>query len=249
MLHYDFDWSILTRPQFVDLLVDGTWRTVALAVVSGALSFVVGALLALARTWPSSVLRWPADMAVEVVRNVPALFWVLFFYFVLPELLPQAVGQRLHTWPDYAFAAAVMGLALDNGAYLSDIMRNGMVKVSRGQREAAANCGMSVWQESLCILCPQSLRTMMPAITNRLIHNFKNTSLCVAISLPELSWATQQIESITFKGLEVTLLATAVYATGSLALAFALSRCFPAPAEGAHDAARNGNAHAVDRHV
>jgi len=229
MLHYDFDWSILLRPQFAELLVDGTLRTLALAAVAGALSFVAGALLALARTSPVAALRWPAELAVEVVRNVPALFWVLFFYFVLPELLPPAWGERLHTWPDYVFAAAAMGLALDNGAYLSDIMRNGMVKVSRGQREAAANCGMSVWQESLCILCPQSLRTMMPAIANRMIHVFKNTSLCVAISLPELSWATQQIESITFKGLEVTLLATAVYATGSLSLAWALSRCFPAP--------------------
>ncbi len=230
MLHYDFDWSILMRPQFVDLLVDGTLRTLALAVASGALSFAVGALLALARAWPSRGVRWPADTLVEVVRNVPALFWVLFFYFVLPELLPQALGHQLHTWPDYAFAAGVMGLAVDNGAYLSDIMRNGMVKVSRGQREAAASCGMSVWQESLCILCPQSLRSMMPAIANRLIHNFKNTSLCVAISLPELSWATQQIESITFKGLEVTVLATVIYATISLSLALVLSRCYPKPA-------------------
>jgi polar amino acid transport system permease protein len=67
---------------------------------------------------------------------------------------------------------------------------------------------------------------MMPAITNRMIHNFKNTSLCVAIALPELTWATQQIESITFKGLEVTLMATGVYAALSLAIAFALSRLF-----------------------
>ena len=86
---------------------------------------------------------------------------------------------------------------------------------------------MSVWQECLLILWPQSLRTMMPAIANRMIHNFKNTSLCVAIALPELTWAVQQIESITFKGLEVTLVATIVYAAVSLAIAFGLSRLFP----------------------
>lgn len=230
MLHYDFDWALLARPQFVDLIVDGTLRTLALALLSGALSFGLGALLALARLSPSVLVRLPADGVVEVVRNVPALFWVLFFYFVFPELLPAALGKALHEWPGYAFAAGTMGLAVDNGAYLSDIMRNGMVKVSKGQRDAAASCGMSAWQESVWILCPQSLRAMMPAITNRLIHNFKNTSLCTAIALPELSWATQQIESITFKGLEVTLLATGVYASVSLSIAYALSYCLPARA-------------------
>jgi len=226
MLQYDFDWTFVTRPQFVDLLVDGTARTVALALLSGALSFVFGALVAVARLWPSAWVRLPANAAVEVVRNVPALFWILFFYFVLPELLPPDIGRALHEWSGYAFAAGVMGLAVDNGAYLSDILRNGMVKIPRGQRDAAASCGMSVWQECLWILCPQSLRAMMPAIANRMIHNFKNTSLCVAIALPELTWATQQIESITFKGLEVTLVATLVYAAVSLAIAFGLSRVF-----------------------
>jgi polar amino acid transport system permease protein len=228
MLQYEFDWSFVTRPQFLALIVDGTIRTIALAVLSGALSFVLGALIAVARLWPSALIRMPANAVVEMVRNVPALFWILFFYFVLPELLPSAMGQALHEWSGYAFAAGVMGLAVDNGAYLSDILRNGMVKVPKGQRDAAASCGMSVWQECLHILCPQSLRAMMPAIANRMIHNFKNTSLCVAIALPELTWATQQIESITFKGLEVTLTATVLYAVVSLSIAYGLSCCFRA---------------------
>lgn len=231
MLQYDFDWSFVARPQFIGLLVDGTGRTIALAVLSGALSFVLGALIAVARLWPSVFVRMPANTLVEVVRNVPALFWILFFYFVLPELLPTPIGRALHEWPGYSFAAGVMGLAVDNAAYLSDILRNGMVKVSKGQRDAAASCGMSVWQECLWILCPQSLRAMTPAIANRMIHNFKNTSLCVAIALPELTWAVQQIESITFKGLEVTLVATVVYAVVSLTIAFGLSRLFPPKAE------------------
>lgn len=224
MLHYDFDWSIVVRPQFLDLVVDGLGRTVALAAVSGALSFALGALLAVARTWPSALVRMPADALVELVRNVPALFWIMFFYFVLPELLPAAAGRALHEWPAYAFVAGVLGLSVDNGAYLSDILRNGMAKVSQGQRDAAASCGMSVVQEYVWVLCPQSLRTMMPAVGNRMVHNFKNTSLCVAIALPELTWATQQIESITFKGLEVTAVSTLTYATGSLLIAFVLSR-------------------------
>lgn len=228
MLRYEFDWSVLLRPQFFDMLLDGASRTLALATMSGLLSFVFGALIAVARLWPAAWVRLPANAAVEVVRNVPALFWILFFYFVLPELLPASLGRGLHEWPAYALVAGTLGLAVDNAAYLSDILRNGMAKVPHGQRDAAASCGMSVWQECLWLLCPQSLRAMMPAIANRMVHNFKNTSLCVAIALPELTWATQQIESITFKGLEVTAVATAVYAVGSLTIALALSRLFPA---------------------
>jgi polar amino acid transport system permease protein len=226
MLHYDFDWSILTRPQFFELIVDGVGRTLALAAMSGVLSFVLGALIAFARLSPSPVVRLPANGLVEVVRNLPALFWILFFYFVLPELLPKPIGQALHEWPSYAFVAGVLGLSIDNGAYLSDILRNGMAKIPKGQRDAAASCGMSAWQECVWVLCPQSLRAMMPAIANRMVHNFKNTSLCVAIALSELTWATQQIESITFKGLEVTAVSTLTYAAGSLLIAFALSRVF-----------------------
>ena len=226
MLQYEFDWSFITRPQFLELIIDGTMRTIALAVLSGILSFVLGALIAAARLWPSAFVRMPANAMVEVVRNVPALFCILFFYFVFPELLPTAMGKYLHEWSGYSFAAGVMGLTVDNGAYLSDILRNGMVKVSKGQRDAAASCGMSVWQECLWVLCPQSLRAMLPAIVNRMIHNFKNSSLCVAIALPELTWATQQIESITFKGLEATLVATVIYAVVSLSIAFGLSCCF-----------------------
>jgi len=224
MLAYDFDWSIVMRPQFLSLLVDGLGRTVALAAISGALSFVLGALLAAARLSPSAVVRTPANALVEVVRNVPSLFWILFFYFVLPELMPTQAAKSLHEWPSYAFVSGVLGLSIDNGAYLSDILRNGMARIPKGQREAAASCGMSIWQECVWVLCPQSLRMMMPAIANRMVHNFKNTSLCIAIALPELTWATQQIESITFKGLEVTAVSTLTYATGSLLIAFALSR-------------------------
>lgn len=239
MLAYDFDWSIVTRPQFLGLLVDGLGRTIALAAASGALSFVLGALLAAARLSPSAVVRTPANALVELVRNVPSLFWILFFYFVLPELMPAATAKSLHEWPSYAFISGVLGLSVDNGAYLSDILRNGMAKIPKGQREAAASCGMSVWQECVWILCPQSLRMMLPAIANRMVHNFKNTSLCIAIALPELTWATQQIESITFKGLEVTAVSTLTYALGSLSIAFALSRLSAVRAAAAGTARRH----------
>ena len=224
MAHYDFDLSLLFRPQFSVLIIDGVIRTLVLALLSGLLSFGLGIALAALRQVHVAPVRIVANGIAHAIRNIPALFWIMFFYFALPELLPAPIGSLLHEWPHYAFVAGILGLAADNSVYLSDIIRNGMVTVHKGQREAAASCGLSAWQECVWILCPQSLRSMMPAIANRMIHNFKNTSLCVAIALPELTWATQQVESVTFKGLEVTAAATLIYATGSFTIAFLLSR-------------------------
>ena len=226
MAYYDFDLSLLFRPQFSVVIIDGVMRTLALAVLSGLLSFGLGIALAALRQVHVTPVRIVANTIAHAIRNIPALFWIMFFYFVLPELLPAPIGSWLHEWPHYAFLAGILGLSADNSVYLSDILRNGMVSVHKGQREAAVSCGLSAWQECVWILCPQSLRSMMPAIANRMVHNFKNTSLCVAIALPELTWATQQVDSITFKGLEVTAAATLIYATGSFTIAFLLSRCY-----------------------
>lgn len=226
MAIYNFDLSLLFRPEFAVLIIDGVSRTFALSVLSGLLSFGLGMALAALRQVHVAPVRIVANGIAHAIRNIPALFWIMFFYFVLPELLPAPIGSWLHEWPHYAFVAGVLGLTADNSVYLSDILRNGMVTVHKGQREAAASCGLSAWQECLWLLCPQSLRLMMPAIANRMVHNFKNTSLCVAIAVPELTWATQQVESITFKGLEVTAAATLIYATGSFTIAFLLSRFY-----------------------
>lgn len=78
--------------------------------------------------------------------------------------------------------------------------------------------GLSRSQQYLFVLLPQAVRIMLPPLGTRMIHNFKNTSLCMAISAPELTWATQQIESLTFRGLEVTALATGFYCVVALML-------------------------------
>jgi polar amino acid transport system permease protein len=80
-----------------------------------------------------------------------------------------------------------------------------------GQREAAITLGLSRVQQWTQVLLPQVFRAALPPLGTRMVHNFKNTSLCMAISAPELTWATQQIESLTFRGIEATTIATVFY--------------------------------------
>ena len=162
----------------------------------------------LSRFW---FLRIPAKLYVETVRNIPGLFWLLFFYFVFPDLLPFGLGEKLHGYTHYSIIAGILGLTFDNSAYVSDIVRTGLMAVPRGHVEVAVSTGLNRFQQLRYIILPEAFRIILPPLGTRMIHNFKNTSLCMVITAPELTWATQQVESITFRGLEVTFMATAFY--------------------------------------
>jgi polar amino acid transport system permease protein len=139
------------------------------------------------------------------------LFWLLFFFFVFPELLPYGLGDKLNAYVHYPVVAGIIGLTIDNSSYVSDILRSGRMAIPYGQREAAITLGLSRVQQWTQVLLPQVFRAALPPLGTRMVHNFKNTSLCMAISAPELTWATQQIESLTFRGIEATTIATAFY--------------------------------------
>jgi His/Glu/Gln/Arg/opine family amino acid ABC transporter permease subunit len=227
-LHYNFNWHVLVTAPYWGLLLTGLQTTFVVTVVSSLASTLLGSGIALARVSRFRTLRALGTVYVEIVRNIPGLFWILFFYFVFPELLPQPWADVLHHMPNYALVAGILGLTIDNAAYLSDILRAGMLAVPSGEKEAARSSGLTFWQECYCIVWPQTLRTVLPPLTNRMIHNFKNSSLCMAIALPELTWATQQIESITFRSIEVTTAATVTYCVLSLAIAYGMGRLYRA---------------------
>lgn len=215
---YDFDWGILLSPEFRQLLLDGAVYTLLIALVSTLLSTLLGTLLAAGRLSHRVWLQLPLTAWVALVRHIPGVFWVLFFYFAFPELLPQSWAEWLNNWSQFALWAGIVALTVDNSAYISDIVRNGVLAIPRGEREAASCCGLTAWQQWTCCLLPLTVRLVMPPLANRTIHNFKNSSLCMVIGVPELTWATQQIESLSFHGLETTIVASVFYITIALAL-------------------------------
>lgn len=218
-LRYDFDWGIPFREPFVSWLITGVELTVLIASVTAVTSLVIGTLVAMLRCSRFKIFNIPAKIYVEIVRNIPGLFWLLFFYFVFPEILPFGLGDILHGYAKYSVIAGILGLTVDNSAYVSDIVRTGLLSVPRGQIEAAVSTGLNRFQQLRHIILPVAFRTILPPLGSRMIHNFKNSSLCMAITAPELTWAIQQVESITFRGLEVTFLATIFYIVLSLIMA------------------------------
>ncbi|OGP65827.1 MAG: hypothetical protein A3K22_00275 [Deltaproteobacteria bacterium RBG_16_42_7] len=199
-------------------MITGLKITILIAIVTSVLSLLLGTLIAVMRNSRIRPLRFIGKLYVEIFRNIPGLFWLLFFYFVFPELLPLELGKKLNAYIYYPIVASIIGLTLDNTSYVSDILRSGLTAIPRGQREAAISTGLGRIQQYQYVLLPQAFRKVLPPMGTRMIHNFKNSSLCMAITAQELTWATQQVESITFRGFEATTIATVFYIFVSLSL-------------------------------
>lgn len=218
-MHYTFDWSIPFQEPYLGWLVRGAILTVALAAATTVTSMVVGTAVCLGRLSARAWLRRLCGVYVEVTRNVPGLFWILFFYFVFPEILPHALGDPLGRYIHFAIVASVLALTVDNSPYVAEILYSSVQAVPPGQWEASAATGLSPSQQWWSVIFPQAVRMSAGPLGTRVIHNFKNTSLCMVIATPELTWATQQIQSITFRGLEATTVATVFYVAAGLTLA------------------------------
>lgn len=193
------------------MIITGIKVTLILLVTTTVTSLCLGTVIAIMRISRIKVLRILGTLYVEIFRNVPGLFWILFFYFVFPELLPESWGYALNHYVHYPIVAGIIGLTVDNTSYVSDILRSGRLAIPHGQREAAISTGLSRVQQYFHVLLPQMFRVTLPPLGTRMVHNFKNTSLCMAITTPELTWATQNIESLTFRGIEATTIATVFY--------------------------------------
>ena len=214
----------MLKPQYLDLLITGLWITLLIVVTTFFTSIILGSVVAFSRLSSNKIVSSIANIYVEICRNVPGLFWIMFFYFVFPEILPSDLAKNVNSYIYYPIVAGIIGLTVDNSSYVSDIIRSGVLSVPKGEREAGIAMGLNNTQLWIYVLFPHTLRTVFPPLSSRMIHNLKNSSLCMAIGAPEITWATQQIESLTFRGMEATIVATLVYISLALLLTILFSQ-------------------------
>lgn len=174
---------------------------VEVTLLTIVLSWVFGLIAALAKSAPYRLIRLPAEFYIWFVRGTPTLIQIFMIYFGLPQL-----GLRLPP-----FLAGVVALALNEGAYIAEILRSGLGAIPRGQRESAVALGMSSFQSLRRIIIPQVIRITLPALTNEAITTLKNTSLLSTITVVELTLHTQMIIAQTFRPFEFYGLTAALY--------------------------------------
>lgn len=150
---------------------------------------------------------------------------LFFWYFGVPALLPEALVSWLNTphetplldWPSFEFLAAAWGLTLYTSAFVAEEFRAGIASVRPEQRAAGLALGLTQRQVWRVVVLPQALRTALPPLLGQYMNALKNSSLAMAIGLAELSYASRQVETETFKTFQAFGIATLLY-IGAIAL-------------------------------
>jgi polar amino acid transport system permease protein len=212
---YQFDWSVVTSGQYFEWLVSGVTVTLELSVLSIALSFFVGLVIAVMRMSRLAPVRWIAIGYLEFFRNTPLLIQIFFWYFGSYKILPTAVNDWLNSM-NFEFAAAVIALTIYSSAFIAEDLRSGILSIPREQMEASRSSGFSYLSSMYYIIMPQAVRISIPPLINQFLNLTKNSSLAMTIGVAELTYQARQVESYTFKGFEAFTAATLVYVMISL---------------------------------
>ncbi|MBI8513288.1 amino acid ABC transporter permease [Pseudomonas aeruginosa] len=215
----------LLAPQYLRWLLDGFLLTLGLALLSCLLATLIGAPLAIALLSRRRLLSWPARAYLALFRNTPLLVQLFFWYFGVPALLPEALVSWLNTphetplldWPSFEFLAGAWGLTLYTSAFVAEEFRAGIASVRPEQRAAGLALGLTQRQVWRVVVLPQALRTALPPLLGQYMNALKNSSLAMAIGLAELSYASRQVETETFKTFQAFGIATLLY-IGAIAL-------------------------------
>jgi polar amino acid transport system permease protein len=225
-----FDFSLLLRGQYHDMLVGGLVLSLELAGVTLVLALPLAIVVALLRLAPAAPLRWIGFAYVEAIRNVPLLAHLLFWYFGAPELLPESWKERLYAGNVEA-VSAVIALTLYTAAYMAEDVRSGIRAIPAVQFEAGRALGFGFLGTMRRVLLPQALRIIVPPLISQTLNLWKNTSVATVIGAAELMYQAGRVETATFRSAEAFAFATAAYLTVSLAItavATLYQRRFPA---------------------
>ena len=217
---------------FEKSIMQGLLMTLKLTVVSMLVGLVLGTVLAVMRLSENPLIRGVAGGYVWLFRGTPILVQLLFWFFlgsVLPQIsLGVPFGPEFASWPTNTlitqFTAAILGLGLNEAAYMAEIVRAGIGSVDRGQTEAAEALGMSPFTTYRRVVLPQAARLIVPPTANETISMLKLTSLVLVIGLPELTTTAQLIYGRNFQQIPLLIVASIWYLVLTTVLTLVQSR-------------------------
>ncbi len=216
----NFEWPVVGEYLFSAVILGGLATTCALTVVTMALSVLVGSIVAAMQASRAPVLVGLARLYIFIFRGTPQLVQLLFWYnlaalyprytlgipFFAPHWLHGSVNDLITP-----ASAAILGLGLNEGAYMTEIIRAGLASVDPGQAEAARSIGMRPAQVMRRIIAPQALRLIVPPFGNQVIGMLKTTSLVSVIALTDILYAAQNVYSRTYQTIPLLIVASLWY--------------------------------------
>ncbi len=197
------NWLLLLIGQYPNGPLGGLAITLILSIAGLVLALPISILLAIARVSPIRWIRLPATVVVYVVRGVPLVMFIFWVYFFVPLLIGRTVS---------GFTTMLVTLVIYQAAYLAEVIRAGIEGLPKGQSEASMALGMSYMQTTVKIILPQALYNMVPAMVSQFVSTIKETSLGYVISVNELTFAANQVNStLLTKPFPVFMLLALIY--------------------------------------
>jgi polar amino acid transport system permease protein len=214
-----FEWGVVGEYLFDGRILHGLRVTIELTAIAMGIGIVLGVLLAVMRLSPNWMVSAASSFYIWFFRGTPVLVQLLFWYNIA-ALYPK-IGIGIPFGPSFIhadantlitpFAAAILGLGLNEGAYMAEIVRAGIISVDPGQSDAAQSLGMTRLQTMRRIVLPQAMRVIIPPTGNETISMLKTSSLASVIVVTELLYATQLIYSVNFKTIPLLIVASFWY--------------------------------------
>ena len=216
-MNYNWNWRIFWEPSpdgvgtYMDTLLSGLVWTMATALTAWVMALILGAIIGTIRTMPN---RWAARIAngyVELFRNIPLLVQMFLWYFVLPELVPESIGNWLKSVPYASFVTAVICLGFFTSSRVAVQVSAGINSLPRGQKMAGTALGLTLPQTYRYVLLPMAFRIVMPPLTSEFLNIIKNSSVALTIGLMELTARARSMQEFSFQVFEAFTAATLIY--------------------------------------
>ena len=210
----NFEWGVVGQYLFDSRILHGVVVTIELTLAAQALGIVLGVVIAVMRLSPNPLVSGGSWYYVWFFRGTPVLVQLLFWSFI--GALYRTINLGIPFGPSFihlnsnslitGFLTVVLGLGLNEGAYMSEIVRAGIISVDEGQNEAALSLGMTRLQTMRRIVLPQAMRVIIPPTGNETISMLKTTSLAIVVPFTELTTTASNIYAANFQ--EIPLLIT-----------------------------------------
>jgi polar amino acid transport system permease protein len=210
------DLDIIRDFLFKDVIVRGALRTLSISVLAQTFGVGLGVLAAVARNLRVPIASQLGSIYIWFFRGTPLLLQLLFWFVAIPQLAPSdfRLGplEFHHNWLLFSpFEAALLGLSINEGAYMAEIVRAGIEAIEAGQSDAAKALGMTKLMAMRLVVLPQAVRVIVPPTGNEFISMLKNSSLASVVSYPELLFVARGQYARNFHVLELVTVASLWY--------------------------------------
>lgn len=231
-MQYNWNWAVLLKASpegggtWLGYLVVGLGWTLATALCAWVIALALGALVGTLRTAPSRWVARGCAAYVEIFRNIPLLVQMFLWFFVFPELLPEAWGDAVKQMPPPwgSFVPAGLCLGLYTSVRVAEQVRAGIQSLPRGQLWAGTAMGLTLAQTYRSVILPMTFRIILPPLTSEFLNCIKNSSVALTIGVMELTARARSMQEFTFQVFEAFAAATVIYLVTNMIIVFAMRR-------------------------